>query len=83
MPALVQKYRISEISADFESYSDLTLLFMAAEYHTGIAALGTASCAFGFVTAFLAYWAGAAALWSVATPIQVPMFPLMKPTKSA
>ncbi|KAK9793637.1 putative GPR1/FUN34/yaaH family-domain-containing protein [Seiridium cardinale] len=64
-------------------FTDLTLLFLAAEYHTGIAALGTASCAFGFVTAFLAYWAAAAALWSISTPIQVPMFPLVKETKSS
>ncbi|KAH6660953.1 GPR1/FUN34/yaaH family-domain-containing protein [Truncatella angustata] len=64
-------------------FTDLTLLFLACQYHTGIAALGTAASAFGFVTAFLAYWAGAAALWSVATPINVPMFPLVKQEKSA
>jgi succinate-acetate transporter protein len=59
-------------------FTDLTLLFLGASYTTGNSSLQTASAAMGFVTAFFAYWAGAAALWSVTTPIMVPMFPMVK-----
>ncbi|KAI4603820.1 hypothetical protein KJ359_003640 [Pestalotiopsis sp. 9143b] len=64
-------------------FTDLTLMFLAIYYQTGIAACGTAGSAFGFVTAFLAYWAGAQALWATTTPINLPMIPLNKQQKSA
>jgi p-aminobenzoyl-glutamate transporter AbgT len=59
-------------------FTDLTLLFLGAAYTTGVDQLQTVSAAMGFITAFFAYWAGASALWSVTTPIMVPMFPMVK-----
>lgn len=64
-------------------FTDLTLMFLAIYYQTSIAACGTAASAFGFVTAFLAYWAGAQALWSVTNGVNLPMVPLTKQQKSA
>ncbi|ETS75920.1 hypothetical protein PFICI_12864 [Pestalotiopsis fici W106-1] len=64
-------------------FTDLTLLFLAVYYQTSIAACGTAASAFGFVTAFMAYWAGAQALWSVTNGVNLPMIPLTKQEKSA
>ncbi|CAK7226664.1 hypothetical protein SCUCBS95973_006275 [Sporothrix curviconia] len=55
-------------------FVDFTLLFIAIGYMLGIAKLLTASSATGFISAFLAYYAGAAGLWgNGGTAINLPV----------
>ncbi|EPE06930.1 hypothetical protein F503_03357 [Ophiostoma piceae UAMH 11346] len=55
-------------------FVDLDLLFVATYHMTGINSISTASSVFGFISAFLAYYAGAAGLWgNGGTAINLPV----------
>ncbi|KAI1394838.1 GPR1/FUN34/yaaH family-domain-containing protein [Hypoxylon fuscum] len=54
-------------------FVDMTLLFLAVGHMLGSEGCLTTSAATGFITAFLVYYAGAAALWEVTTPFNVPI----------
>jgi len=58
---------------------DFDLLLLACGYMTGNDSLIKAGNGFGFIVAFLSYWAGCAGLWSGGvTPIDLPTFAMYK-----
>jgi succinate-acetate transporter protein len=58
---------------------DVSLLLLAVGYMTGSQSVLKAGYGFGFVVAFLSYWAGCAGLYAgELTPFTVPVFPLTK-----
>ncbi|KAK5161634.1 hypothetical protein LTR04_003991 [Oleoguttula sp. CCFEE 6159] len=60
-------------------FLDIVLLLLAAGLMLGSASVLTAGYAFGFIVAFLSYWAGCAGLWAGGiTPFNVPTFAMYK-----
>ncbi|CRG92433.1 hypothetical protein PISL3812_09492 [Talaromyces islandicus] len=60
-------------------FLDIMLILLAAGFMVNSQTVLTASYSFGFVVAFLSYWAGCAGLWADGiTPIDLPTFAMYK-----
>ncbi|EON63743.1 hypothetical protein W97_02971 [Coniosporium apollinis CBS 100218] len=60
-------------------FLDVVLILLASGFMVGSTTVLTAGYAFGFIVAFLSYWAGCAGLWAGGiTPIDLPTFTMYK-----